>query len=95
MKILGAIHIRHALNEYLFNYGGHIGYGVRPSERKKGYAAEMLKRALPIAKACGLDRVLISCNKSNTAKTIIHNGGILENEVMDRDELIQRYWIQL
>jgi predicted acetyltransferase len=96
-KIIGAINIRHYLNDYLFKYGGHIGYGIRPSERKKGYATKMLSLALPIAKELGISKVLIACDKSNigSAKTIINNGGILENEVLEYGELIERYWIKL
>ncbi|MBM7616233.1 GNAT family N-acetyltransferase [Alkaliphilus hydrothermalis] len=97
-RVLGAINIRHELNEFLLNYGGHIGYGVRPSERQKGYAAKMLAMALPIAKEFGIDRALITCDKENvgSAKTIMKNGGILENEVLQEDgEMLQRYWIEL
>jgi predicted acetyltransferase len=94
-RILGAIDIRHSLNEYLIGVGGHIGYGVRPSERRKGYASIMLSLALPIANELGLKKILITCNKSNTAseKTILKNGGILENEIEDGDEIVMRYWI--
>ncbi len=96
-KIIGAINIRHRLNDYLFNYGGHIGYGIRPSERKKGYASKMLALALPIAKEIGIEKLLVTCDKDNIAsrKTILKNGGILENEVRDKDEIVQRYWIGL
>ncbi|MGF7058240.1 O-acetyl-ADP-ribose deacetylase [Brassicibacter mesophilus] len=94
-RIIGAINIRHRLNDYLFNYGGHIGYGIRPSERKKGYASLMLSLALPIAKELGINKILITCDKNNlgSAKTIINNGGILENEVKEGEEVTQRYWI--
>ena len=96
-RILGAIDIRYSLNDYLYNFGGHIGYGIRPSERKKGYAAIMLGLALNKVRDLGLDKVLITCNKENigSAKTIIKNGGILENEVVEGNTLIQRYWIEL
>lgn len=94
-RIIGAINIRHDLNEYLFNFGGHIGYGIRPSERKKGYASLMLSMALPIAKELGINEVLITCDKNNigSAKTIINNGGVLENEVSGDGEITQRYWL--
>lgn len=97
IKILGAINIRYVLNEYLFNYGGNIGYGIRPTERNKGYAAEMLKLALEICRGKEMDKVLITCDKSNigSAKTIIRNGGIFENEVIKDVELVQHYWIKL
>lgn len=94
-RILGAIDIRHNLNEYLKGVGGHIGYGVRPSERRKGYATLMLSLALPLAKELGLKKMLITCNKGNVAseKTIRNNGGVLENEIEDGDEIVLRFWI--
>ncbi|SCY56852.1 GNAT family N-acetyltransferase [Alkaliphilus peptidifermentans] len=96
-RIIGAINIRHCLNDYLFNYGGHIGYGIRPSERRKGYASMILSMALPIAKELGINRILVTCNKNNvaSAKTIINNGGVLENEVQEEGEITQRYWIEV
>ncbi len=96
-RILGAINIRYSLNDYLLNYGGHIGYGIRPSERKKGYATEMLRLALSICKEKGLDKVLITCDKDNiaSAKTMLGNGAILENEVLEDGKIVQRYWITL
>ncbi len=96
-RIIGSVNIRHYLNDYLLNFGGHIGYGIRPSERKKGYASLMLSLALPIAKELGINKALITCNKNNkgSAKTIINNGGILENEVMEDTEITQRYWISI
>jgi len=95
-KIYGAIDIRHELNDYLLQYGGHIGYGIRPSQRRKGYASQMLTLALPIVKELGISKALITCDKNNTgsAKTIMNNGGILENEVINGDEITQRYWIE-
>jgi predicted acetyltransferase len=96
-RIIGAINIRHYLNDYLLNFGGHIGYGIRPSERKKGYASLMLSMALPIAKELEISKALITCDKNNagSAKTIINNGGVLENEVIEEGEITQRYWIEL
>ncbi|PAB60313.1 GNAT family N-acetyltransferase [Anaeromicrobium sediminis] len=96
-RIIGAINIRHYLNDYLFNFGGHIGYGIRTSERKKGYASLMLSLGLAISKDLGIDKVLICCDKNNigSAKTIMNNGGVLENEVHKDGEIIQRYWIEL
>lgn len=96
-RILGAINIRYELNDYLFNYGGNIGYGIRPTERRKGYATEMLRLALNICKEKGMNKVLITCKKSNigSAKTMIKNSAVLDNEVMEDNELLQRYWIEI
>lgn len=95
--LLGAVNIRHKLNEELLRTGGHIGDGIRPSERRKGYATEMIRLALIECRKLGLDRVLMVCNKDNvgSAKSIIRNGGILENEVEDNGSIEQRYWIEL
>lgn len=96
-RILGAIDVRHRLNDFLLFRGGHIGYGIRPSERRKGYASIMLSFALKECKVIELSKVLITCLKSNlgSAKTIIKNGGILESEDTDNGEAFQRYWIAL
>ena len=96
-KLLGMIDIRHKLNEYLFNFGGHIGYSIRKSERRKGYAKEMLGQSLGKCREMGLDKVLITCDKENiaSASTIKSQGGVLENEVNEEDEIVQRYWINL
>ncbi len=97
-KIIGAVNIRHRLNDYLLNRGGNIGYGIAPSERRKGCATIMLALALDKCREFGLEKVLISCDKINTAsaKTITNNGGVLENEVTEDDgNVFQRYWIDL
>ena len=78
--------------------GGHIGDGVRPSERRKGYATEMIRQALPICRKLGIDKVLMVCYKDNigSQQSIIRNGGILENEIpSDNGKIDQRYWIYL
>ena len=96
-KLLGFIQIRYRLNEYLLKCGGHIGDSIRPSERNKGYSTEMIGLALKEAKKLGIGNVLITCDRENkaSARTIIKNGGILENEVEDDGKIIQRYWITL
>ncbi|MBN2852386.1 MAG: GNAT family N-acetyltransferase [Clostridia bacterium] len=97
-RIVGTIQIRHRLNDYLFSFGGHIGYGVAPSERRKGYATLMLQSALEKCANLGIEKVLITCDKNNTAssKTILKNGGVMENEIMsDNGEVLQRYWIEI
>lgn len=94
--LLGAINIRHYLNDNLLQYAGHIGDGIRPSERGKGYATEMIRLGLLECRKLGIPKVLMVCDKSNiaSAKTILKNGGILENEFLDEDgEVQQRYWI--
>ena len=74
-KLLGAINIRHYLNEDLYKEGGHIGDGIRPSERRKGYATEMIRLALIECKKLGIEKVLITCDRDNiaSAKSIINN----------------------
>ena len=96
-RIVGNLQIRHYLDEKLLKYAGHIGDSVRQSERRKGYATEQIRLALKKCKELGIDRVMMDCNKSNigSAKSIMNNGGVLENEVMIDGELNQRYWISL
>lgn len=97
-RLLGAVNIRHYLNEDLLKEGGHIGDGIRPSERRKGYATEMIRLALVECKKLGIDRVLMTCDKENigSAKSIQKNGGVLENEFVNSDgDIEQRYWIEL
>lgn len=94
---VGAVNIRHYLNESLLFTGGHIGDGVRPSERRKGVATAMIGLALDECRKLGIKKVLMTCGKTNigSAKSILNNGGILENEVDDQGVIEQRYWITL
>lgn len=92
---VGAVNIRHYLNESLLLNGGHIGDGVRPSERRKGIATQMIHLALLECKRLGIENVLMVCKKENigSAKSIIKNGGVLENEINVDGVMEQRYWI--
>ena len=97
--VVGMLQLRHCFNEYLEKYGGHIGYSVRPSERRKGFATAMLRDALPRCRELGIRDVLITCLTDNegSRRTILNNGGVYESTVhepdMDRD--LERYWIHL
>lgn len=94
---VGAVNIRHYLNDALLQTGGHVGDGVRPSERRKGVATQMIAMALEECRKLGIDRVLMICDKENigSAKSIQKNGGILENEMVVNGKEIQRYWIDI
>lgn len=98
-RLVGMIDVRHRLNEYLELFGGNIGYSVRPLERRKGYAREMLRLALLYCRELGLERVLVTCNSSNepSRRTILSQGGIYENTLPqpEEDETVDRYWIPL
>jgi len=98
-KIIGSIQLRHHLTEELLKDGGNIGYGIRPSERGKGYGTMQLSLALAKAKALGLDKVMISCSKDNRASAYvaIRNGGVLAGEGFDEDEgkITEIYWISV
>lgn len=98
-RLLGMIQIRHYFNEYLEKYAGHIGYSIRPAERRKGYATEMLRLALPFCRELGLKKVLISCEPWNigSEKTILRNGGVYESTVYvpGEDIYLKRHWISL
>ena len=98
-KLVGMIDVRHYFNEHLEQFGGNIGYSVRPCERRKGYAKEMLRLALPFCKEIGLDKALITCETGNegSRRTILANGGVYESTVHEPEENIdlERYWITL
>ena len=96
-KIYGFGQLRPYDTVDVLTWAGHIGYSVRPSRRRQGYAVEMLRLGLEECRKLGIDRVLLTCDKTNigSAKTIQHNGGVLENEIETPDRITQRYWIKL
>lgn len=97
-RILGMLQVRHYLNDYLREYAGHIGYSVRPSERRKGIATAMLREALPFCKSIGLEQVMIACEPTNPGSrgTILNNGGKYWRTVHFEPEDIdlEHYWVQ-
>lgn len=98
-KIIGMIDVRHSLdNDFLAKYGGHIGYAVRPTERQKGYATQMLRLALAYSKSLGIARVMLGCYSANTAsiKTIEKCGGVcVETKPYADGEPMRIYWIEI
>ncbi len=96
-KIIGSIQLRHALTPDLAEHGGHIGYGIRPTERKKGYGTQQLQLVLDIARQMGILRVMITCLTENTASahTAVRCGGVLTRENVYEGQPQQIYWIDL
>ena len=98
-RVVGMIQVRHRANKYIEKYAGHIGYSVRPSERRKGYATQMLKAVLPYCAKIGLDSVIVSCIDTNEAsrRVILANGGVYEETVFEPKAQIylQKYRITL
>lgn len=95
-RVIGIIDLRHHINHpVLGTWGGHCGYSVRPSERGKGYAKEMLRLNILNAKAFGIPRLLITCGVNNRAseKVILANGGVYEKTIDVDGSMVKRYWI--
>jgi predicted acetyltransferase len=96
---IGRLSIRHSLNDYLLQFGGHIGYDIRPSMRNRGYGTQILALAIPEAKKIGLSRALVTCKTENSAsqKIIEKNGGVLEDirYCQKKNCSYRRYWIDL
>jgi len=98
-RILGTSRLRHELTPPLRYEGGHIGYGIRPSCRGRGYGNVICQLTLDRARRIGMKQVLLTCKDTNIAsmRIIESNGGVLENKVISREtgELMRRYWIAL
>lgn len=98
-QVVGRISLRHRLNDYLLHFGGHIGYGVIPSHRKRGYASQMLQQTLPIAQSLGIPRLLVTADENNLAsqRVIEKVGGLFESTVQEPGALVRkkRYWIDV
>jgi predicted acetyltransferase len=98
-EIVGISNLRHRLTDSLLRFGGHVGFGVRPSARRRGYATELLRATLVEARSLGLSRVRVTCDQRNvaSAKTILRNGAALaEEEFMpEHRRVVSRYWIDL
>lgn len=96
--LVGRLHIRHELTPALLEEGGHIGYGVRPAHRRRGYATRMLRLGLEVVRGLGIDRALLTCDDDNPGSigTIERCGGMLEDTRPRGDgALTRRYWIDL
>lgn len=98
-RLVGVFSLKFELTEYMLNYGGHVGYAVRRSERNRGLAAEMLEQGLHLARSFGLERVLAVCGEDNYAaqKVVARNSGVFENKMYDEKEkaYVNRFWIDL
>jgi predicted acetyltransferase len=98
-RVVGACGLRHRLTESLRDFGGHVCYGVRPSERRKGHGTFMLRAMLDKAKEMGIGRVLVTCDARNIASTgvIAKCGGVMESESHSQGagRITRRYWIDL
>lgn len=97
--LIGVFSLKFELTEFLLNYGGHIGYATRPSDRGRGLATQMLKQGLTLSRKFGLNRILCICDSDNNAseRVILKNGGILEDQRYNPAEeiTVKRFWIQL
>lgn len=96
-KLVGLINLRHNLNKNLLLHGGHIGYSIKVTERRKGYNKINLYLCLIKARELGLDKVLLTAYDDNigSVKTILDAGGVLENKINDNGKLLGRYWIDV
>lgn len=90
-EVIGFLNLRHALNDWLLEEGGHIGYSVRPARRRQGHATRALALGVRRAGELGIDRVLVTCDEDNvaSARTIEAGGGVFEDVRNGK----RRYWI--
>ena len=97
--LVGVFSLKFALTDYLLNFGGHIGYATRPSERNRGLATRMLEQGLDLAAGFGFDRILCVCDEDNlpSERVILKNAGVLEDKRYDPEEgvFVKRFWIAL
>lgn len=94
--VVGRSSVRHELDAWLAHEGGHVGYGVLPEHRRRGHATEILRQSLVVARAHGVDRVLVTCDDDNasSARVIERCGGVLDGVVRGGDGTpVRRYWI--
>ena len=96
-KLIGLLNIRKEDNERILDWAGHIGYGVRPTERRKGYASEILRLALAECRRIGMKKVMLGCHQDNigSKKTIEKNNAVYERKVMVEGKPAFVYWIEL
>lgn len=98
-KIIGRVSIRHELNDFLLRRGGHIGYSVAETYRRKGFATELMKAGMSYCKTLGLSKILVTCDDANEPswKIIEKFNATLENKFIDEAEnkTIRRYWVNL
>lgn len=98
-EMVGVLNLKFTLTEYLLNYGGHVGYAVKPSRQGHGLATQMMHQCLDIARGMGMDKLLMVCDDGNYAseKVILRNGGQYEDSRYDAEESVnvKRYWVSL
>ena len=98
-RVVAVSNLRHRLNAFLSELGGHIGFGVRPSARRQGFATEVLRLTLTEAREMGIESVFLTCDKGNVGseKAILRNGGVLQDEIWSDvySCVVQRFWISI